>query len=256
MTAHVKVGGVWRTLDPKMKIGGVWKDAVGGWVKVAGVWRKFYPPYVAPAITLAPRIFDTSAGAHTTASFSNAAGTNLYVVAVATGSGHNTGSVTDSRGGSWTLVQTAVTTSGRIELWARDNTMGDLASMTVTYTPVGTIINGGGLAVLKAVGLSGTPVAAIRQSAFASNIASGVSASVTLPSAALTGNPMLGAVLLSSSGQNPRAGWTELVEDSYTTPNTTVEIMSINGGETASVIQWGNLVTGQKGAIVAEFSAG
>ena len=42
MTAHVKVGGVWRTLTPKFKVGGAWKTATGGWVKVAGVWRKFY----------------------------------------------------------------------------------------------------------------------------------------------------------------------------------------------------------------------
>jgi hypothetical protein len=133
--------------------------------------------------------------------------------------------------------------------------MGDLAAMSVTYTPNGVSVTGGGLAVIKAVGLSGSPVAAIRQSAAANSIASGITASVTLPSAALTGNPMLGAVLLSTAGQNPRAGWTELVEDSFTTPATTVEIMSINGGETASVIQWGNLVTGQKAAIVAEFNA-
>lgn len=255
MTAHVKVGGVWRTLNPKMKIGGVWKDAVGGWVKVAGVWRKFYPPYVAPAITLAPRIFDTNAGAHTTASFGTSAGMNLYVVALATGSA-NAGSVTDSQGGSWTVLQTATTAGGRLELWARDTAPGQVGSMTATYTPAGISITGGGLAVIKGVGISGAGTASVRQSAAASSIASGVTASVTLPSAALTGNPMLGAVLLSNSGQNPRAGWTELVEDSFTLPNTTIEIMSINGGETASVIQWGNLVTGQKGAIVAEFNAG
>jgi hypothetical protein len=255
MTAHVRVGGVWRTLDPKMKIGGVWKDAVGGWVKVAGVWRKFYPPYVAPALTLAPRVFDTNAGAHTTASFSTAARMNLYVVALATGS-PTAGSVTDSQGGSWTVVQTATSASGRLELWARDGPPGQVGSMTVTYTPNGVSVTGGGLAVIKGVGLSSTGTGSIRQSAAANSIASGVSASVTLPSAALTGNPMLGAVSLSSSGQNPRAGWTELVEDSFTLPGSTIEIMAINGGETASVIQWGNLVTGQKGAIVAEFNAG
>jgi hypothetical protein len=51
MTAHVKVGGVWRQFNPRMKIGGVWKNATAGWVKVAGVWRKFYD---AVTVTLSP----------------------------------------------------------------------------------------------------------------------------------------------------------------------------------------------------------
>jgi hypothetical protein len=43
MTAHVKVGGVWRTLNPKIKVGGAWKGLNGGFVKVGGAWRRFYP---------------------------------------------------------------------------------------------------------------------------------------------------------------------------------------------------------------------
>jgi hypothetical protein len=42
MTAHVRVGGVWRQLAPKVKVGAAWHSLSGGFVRVGGVWRRFY----------------------------------------------------------------------------------------------------------------------------------------------------------------------------------------------------------------------
>jgi len=62
MTAHVKVGGVWKPLNPKVKVGGAWHGLNGGFVRVAGVWRKFYP---------APGVLDVQ---HMTTGYSGLAG--------------------------------------------------------------------------------------------------------------------------------------------------------------------------------------
>jgi len=64
MPAHVRVGGTWRTLNPRMKVGGVWKNATGGWVKVAGVWRKFYDP-ITVTLSPAPQPYAGAGGTYT-----------------------------------------------------------------------------------------------------------------------------------------------------------------------------------------------
>ena len=35
----VKVGGTWKTGEPKVKVNGTWKNADGVWVKVGGTWK-------------------------------------------------------------------------------------------------------------------------------------------------------------------------------------------------------------------------
>jgi hypothetical protein len=42
MTMHVRVGGSWQTVAPKVRVGGSWQNIKGAWVRVAGVWQKFY----------------------------------------------------------------------------------------------------------------------------------------------------------------------------------------------------------------------
>jgi len=41
--AHVKVSGVWKSLNGMhTKVGGVWKEVSAGYIKVSGVWKQFY----------------------------------------------------------------------------------------------------------------------------------------------------------------------------------------------------------------------
>lgn len=42
MTAHIKVGGTWKEINPKVKVSGAWKNLDSGWVRVSGTWRQFY----------------------------------------------------------------------------------------------------------------------------------------------------------------------------------------------------------------------
>ena len=42
MPGNVKVGGIWKEFNPRVKVAGTWKDAQSGWVKVGGVWKQWY----------------------------------------------------------------------------------------------------------------------------------------------------------------------------------------------------------------------
>ncbi len=43
MDPHVKVGGVWKTLEGiHTKVSGVWKEVEAGYIKVSGTWKQFY----------------------------------------------------------------------------------------------------------------------------------------------------------------------------------------------------------------------
>lgn len=43
MDSHVKVGGVWKTLEGiHTRVGGVWKEVKNGYIRVGGVWKQFY----------------------------------------------------------------------------------------------------------------------------------------------------------------------------------------------------------------------
>lgn len=45
MTAHAKVGGVWKDVSAiSTKVGGAWKDVSEGYTKISGSWKQFFAP--------------------------------------------------------------------------------------------------------------------------------------------------------------------------------------------------------------------
>lgn len=143
--------------------------------------------------------------------------------------------------GTYTQINTCVkaTSVDTMKVWARNALVGSATSTVFTHNPGTT--TGGGLVVLKVTGMLRTGSAAARASGVQSNQASGTPA-VALGGAALTGNPLVGAVFSatnSTTTQTPPTSWTERFDNGYATPTTGLEVASIDSGFTGSTVTWG-----------------
>ena len=166
---------------------------------------------------------------------------DLIVIITAHSGNTSTAAPTDNQtGGTYTLINTAVkaTSADTMKAWVRDNLITSATSTVFTHAPGTT--TGGGLVVIKCVGMDKAGASAVVRSAIQSNIASGTPAPVlgATPSSA---NAIVGAVFNASNpaALTPRSGYTELYDSGYNTPATGLEVMADNSGETSATITWG-----------------
>ena len=207
-------------------------------------------------VSLRGSVWTTASGAKTTASFTPANG-ELLVAIVGVAGTDTAPTMSDSKGGAWTLVDSfrshgsAIT--GGLRMYCR-NTAVDGTSMTVTSTPSGD--TGNGLVVLSVTDPAAFAGSAIRGNGGQADQAAGTPAPV-LDVAALTKNPVIAAVMTQTNGSAncaPRSSpaYTEHFDAGFNTPASGLEVQSVNSGETASTITLGAATPSGFAAIAIE----
>ena len=103
--------------------------------------------------------------------------------------------------------------------------------------------------------LSSDLTSAVRRVDTNADAGSGVTPTVALNVAALSTNPLIGAVANSSSpaAVSPPAGWTEYFDGGNVVPAGGLEVVGISSGFNNAAVTWGSASTTAFGAIVAEF---
>ena len=207
-------------------------------------------------VTLLGATFNTTSGTKTVTA-TPVLGDLIIIFAAADANG-GVIAVSDNQGGVYTTIATSVrsTSLDTMVAFVR-NTLVTSAVSTIYTMTVAVSDTGGGLVVLNIAGMSQAGAGVVRQSAQQDNqIGAGVP-TPTLASAANAGNALVGAVFNGSDPATitPRAGWTELADLGFGAPNTGIEVMSINSGETAAAIAWGSTAGGSPFCdIVAELN--
>lgn len=207
-----------------------------------------------PVVTLpTAAVWNTTAGAKTTASFSPVAG-GLLVAFVGIATSDTAPTMSDSLSGAWTLVgafQSQAATGG-IRCYVR-NTPTTGASMTVTMTP--TADAGGGLAVclVESVGAYGS-------SAVRSTGGQADQTAATTPAPVLSQTPLADSAILiglmdntnGSANQAPRTGYAELVDTGFNTPPSGLAVQSLNNGETSATLTFSGTTPSIYGVVAIE----
>lgn len=166
-------------------------------------------------------------------------------------------SVTDSQGGSWTLILSTTRTGGTGPCYCYvRNSAVSASSMTVTFNnaPVGAIGCNG--MVLSMTGTDGVGSGAVVQSKSANN-SSTTTPEVTFDSTTVTTNATLGAVFCNTNpaGATPPTGWTEGSDIGHGSPNSGGESIYRDSGFAGTVVTWG-ATESDWAAIVIEVRAG
>jgi len=212
------------------------------------------------AVTALIATIDTNAG-NKTATGTPAVGDIIAVVALASGTSEanaqTTGVSDDNVGGGngyTKVVERLDGSSPVVSIWVRNSPIVSAASTIFTATQVNS--SGGGLRVYTVSAMKRFGAGAVRQSGSASG-AGGTTPAVTMPSAFLTGNAGLAAVVNST---NPPAlttisGWTAAAENGYATPTTGVHMDKRDSGETGTTLTWGSTTATAWDAVVVEFDA-
>lgn len=159
--------------------------------------------------------------------------------------------------GTYSLVVAALknASADRVAIYVRADAIQRAASTTFTIAPGAS--SGGGLQVFKITGMTISGPAVVRQSGSQANGAAAGTPTCALAGAALTGNPLIGAVFNATNPATMTAptGFTENLDTGYATPTTGYESVLASSGVTASTITWGSTSASAFGAVVAEFSA-
>jgi hypothetical protein len=176
-------------------------------------------------------------------------GTNADTTAVSDNNADGLGTYTKVTGGD------SGSASPRTEVFIRNNLVGSATSTTVSATQANS--NGGGFNALRVTGMTNVGTAAIRQIAFAA-FGAGATPSVTLTSAALTGNSLCGMVVNGNTGAagttaTEPTGWTEIQDLVYSTPSTGLETARLDSGFTGTTVSWGATSATAGIALVVEF---
>ena len=195
-------------------------------------------------VTLLGQIWNTNTGPKT---LTATPAVGDLIVLVKAGSGYalveapdddNTGGF-----GTYTLVQSRVKNSSvdGLTVWVREALVAAGVS-TVFGSGAMAGSTGGGLVVLKVTGMSRVGAAAVRQSGGQENVASSTAPIVTLGSAMLTSNPVIGVVFngANPAGLTPPTLLTELADLGYGTPANGLEVCAANSGVTSTFRQWGS----------------
>lgn len=159
--------------------------------------------------------------------------------------------------GTYTLVKSAVAraSADTIAVWVRDHLIGSATSTVFTVAPGTT--SGGGLAVLKLTGMTRVSSNAVKKSGSQDNGTTGTTpaASWTGGGSAATTNPLI-AVLLNASNPGgvakPSTFTTRQVNDGYGTPNTGLNVATVDSGNTDSTVTWGG-TSSVFGHVIVEF---
>lgn len=204
--------------------------------------------------------FNTTAGAKTVVA-TPALGDLIVVITCNSGrttaqSGTLTDNNTDGHG-TFKLINQFTTNTSADSMWiyVRADSIQKAVSTTWTFTPTAAD-TGGGLQVFKITGMSLAALASVRQSAIQSNQAGAGTPAPVLGVAALTGNPLIGAVMnvTNPAGMTAPTGFTESVDTGWATPTEGVETVFASSGVTASTITWGSTSASAFGALVVEFT--
>ncbi|HEY2674082.1 MAG TPA: hypothetical protein VGJ07_27420, partial [Rugosimonospora sp.] len=206
-------------------------------------------------------LWNTTAGTATNKNVTATPAANDLIVVIAASSGLTGGTtaVTDNNSdglGTYTQAdadRTGFSTTGVLTLWVRNALVGSATSTVFTAAQNGS--SGGGLDVFRISGMTLTGASAVRQSAGQSSGTSGTTPAPVLGSAALTGNPMIGAVANGTSAATltPRTSWTEATDLGYSTPTTGLETMFRSSGETGTTMTWGSTSGSTFASVAAEF---
>lgn len=202
----------------------------------------------------------TTAAGNKTVTATPALNDLIVVVAATSGLAGGTTAVSDNNsGGAGTYVQvdvdqTGFSTTGVLTVWVRTALVASASSTVFTASQASS--SGGGLTVFSVAGMTRTGASAVRGSGGQSSGTSGTTPAPVLTQAALTGNPVIGAVAngTSPAGLTPRSSpaYTEASDLGYATPTTGLESMFINSGETASTITWGGTSASTFASIAVE----
>lgn len=210
------------------------------------------------AITHLTASTDTTGGTSPPASssFTPTAGRLLFAF-VAASDCQATGDLAGSANGlTFTKVVSAVGGSGSpgndsLYLYvANQFTPASPVSMTVSFDATGDSATGVGYMVGEVSGLTRVGTDAILQSKNADHTTG--TPSITLDSAALTGNPTLFASVSLTFPSTPPTSWTERADTSWSTPNTGCAYSSRDSGFTGTTITSGSAL-GASCLIAAEF---
>lgn len=217
---------------------------------------------MAAVTLLGTQTLNTSSGTKTVVA-TPAVGDVIVIVTAHTGNTSAAAPTDNNSGGaggagSYTRLATCVKASSAdtLSLWIRESKIGSASSTTFTHAP-GTS-SGGGLGVFKITGMSRAGFTAFRQAAVQSNQGAATPTPV-LSVAALTGNPLIGAVFNATSpaGMTARSSpaWSERFDVGYSTPTTGLETMTIDSGETGTSIAWGSSSASAFCSLVVELNA-
>lgn len=181
------------------------------------------------------------------ASFTPTAGELLVVCAMHTGKTTDPVISVSANGFTFTKVLGPIlkaTSADEMSVFISDQfAPGSPAAMTVTTTP--TASSGAIIFVWSIAGLTRTGLSAVLKSGSQANAAAAGTPAVALGGAALTANPLVGAVFnagTAASVATPPTGWTETAtigDVGYTVPAGGGEAAQINSGFTGSTVTWG-----------------
>jgi hypothetical protein len=196
-------------------------DAGGLWNTTAGNKTVTATPAVNDLIVVVHGMSGWAAADNSTITDNNSGGGGTYTRI-------GTASVPMSQGGG---------TAGALWISIRNSLISSASSTIFTCTNSGD--TGGGLTVLRFSGMTRTGALAIRQSKGEDN-ATENPPTITFPVAALTGNPIILAVMGEDNpaGVTPPTGFTEADDTGWATPTAGIEVCWDDSGNTASLYAW------------------
>jgi hypothetical protein len=160
----------------------------------------------------------------------------------------------DNTGGTYTEITSAIWGASlhRASVFIRNNLFVNTNVTTCTMVPGTT--TGGGFRSAMISGMTLTGASASRQTAKQDNQAGGTTPAPAFGVAALTTNLVLGACYYSSAvaAATPPSGWTERIDQVYSTPSASQEIVSIDSGFTGTTVTWGASIATAYCSIIIE----
>jgi hypothetical protein len=163
----------------------------------------------------------------------------LVVFASVSGNTQAAPTMTDNKGGTYTLVAQASWNGGADNSFAyvRDT----LATARVAHTiKLDTDTNTAGeLAVIAVTDMSRTGAAAVKQVATAADQSASTTPAITFANATLSANPVVGAIASGDQTTTPPTGWSEKRDASQLTPTTALEVATKDTGHASASVTWG-----------------
>jgi hypothetical protein len=196
-----------------------------------------------------------NASTYTSGAFTPAAN-DLLVVFVTAKATTDVATLSDSQGGTYSLIASGVKASGgdTFYVFVADQ-LASAVSMTVTFDCTGDAATSAVISVARVSGMTKTGATAARQTAKVENQTSGGTPAVTFASSVLTGNPTLALVANNGNpaGVTEPTGWTEQADTGIETNG--AEYASRDSGFTGTTITWGSTSGSAFGALAIELDA-
>lgn len=211
------------------------------------------------------QIWNTTAfggGSKTTTLAGATAGDLLVVVVGASGYAGAWTVTDDNSSGTYTDVTGVINENAgtdTMRVFVRNSLVPATASTIITGTASGGGDTGGGFAVYRLTGMSRSGSAAVRQFKVVNNGIMSSTPAATFTSAALTGNSVIGAVIISlnPAGLTPPASpvMVEKHDIGYATPAFGLETCTLDSGFTGTTVTWGSLSGATFGCVIVEMDS-